>query len=64
MTDFSRLRKRQLREAHATAVASAANEIDNIATATIAYSSEDPAHPIENAFDGCSGPGHPLDQRA
>lgn len=57
MTDFSRLRKRQLREAGATSVASATNEIDIIATATIAYSSEDPAHPIEHAFDGCSGPG-------
>lgn len=59
MTDFSRLRKRQLREADATAGARAANEIDIIVTATIAYSSEDPAHPIEHAFDGYSGPGAP-----
>jgi F5/8 type C domain len=57
MTDFSRLRKRQLRGADATAGASAANRIDIIAATTIAYSSEDPAHPIEHAFDGCSGPG-------
>jgi hypothetical protein len=57
MTEFMRLRKRQLREAGATAGARAANEIDIIAAAMIAYSSEDPAHPIEHAFDGCSGPG-------
>ena len=25
--------------------------------ATIAYSPEDPAHPVENLFDGRSGPG-------
>jgi hypothetical protein len=57
MTDFSRLHKRQLREGDITAGANAANEIDIIAAATIAYSSEDPAHPIEHAFDGSSGPG-------
>jgi hypothetical protein len=57
MTDLSRFRKRQLREADATAGERAANEIDIIAAATIAYSSEDPAHPIEHAFDGYSGPG-------
>ena len=55
MTDFSRLRKRQLRAAAATAGASAANEIDIVATATIAYSCE--AHPIEHAFDGFGGRG-------
>jgi hypothetical protein len=57
MTDFSRLRKRQLRATDATAGAQAANEIDIVATATIAYSSEDPAHPIEHALDGFSGLG-------
>ena len=57
MTDFSRLRKQQLREADITAGATATNEIDIIAAATIAHSSEDPAHPIEYAFDGSSGPG-------
>jgi len=55
MKDVSWLRKRQLGGAEAVG-AKAANEIDIIATATIAYSSEDPAHPIEPAFDGC-GPG-------
>lgn len=57
MTDFSRLRKRQLRAADANAVGSAANEIDIIATAAIAYSCEEPAHPIEHAFDGLGGRG-------
>jgi hypothetical protein len=57
MTDFSRLRKRQLGTADVTAATHAANEIDIVATATIAYSSEDPAHPIEHAFDGYNGPG-------
>jgi hypothetical protein len=41
----------------AIAGASADDEIDIVATATIAYSSEDPAHPIEHVFDGYRGPG-------
>lgn len=57
MTGFSRPRKRQLHEADTAAGATAAEEIDIIAGATIAYSSEDPAHPIECAFDGYGGPG-------
>ena len=57
MTDFSRLRKRRLREPDGTEGASAVNEIDIIVAATIAYSSEDPAHPIGHAFDRHSGPG-------
>jgi hypothetical protein len=57
MTDLSRLRKRQLRPTDATAHKIADNEIDIIASAAIAYSSEDPAHPIEYAFDGDGGPG-------
>lgn len=57
MKDFSRFRKRQLHAADAAASARVANEIDIIATATIAYSSEDPAHPIERMFDGYSGAG-------
>jgi hypothetical protein len=32
-------------------------EIDIAACGTIAYSSEDPAHPIEHLLDGRSGPG-------
>ena len=35
----------------------ATDEIDIAACATIAYSSEDPVHPIENSLDECSGPG-------
>ena len=35
----------------------ATDEIDIAARATIAYSSEDPAHPIENLLDERSGPG-------
>lgn len=57
MTDFPRLRKRQLGAADANSGAGAANEIDIIAAATIAYSCEDPAHPIEHAFDGFGGRG-------
>ena len=46
MTDLSRLRKRLLEADAATS-----------AGATIAYSSEDPAHPVEHMLDGQSGPG-------
>lgn len=49
MTDFAWFRK-QLREADATAGAGGAKEIEIIAAAMIAYSSEDPSHPIEHAF--------------
>jgi hypothetical protein len=56
MTEPSRIRKRQLAADAATSVR-AAGEIDIVGGATIAYSSEDPAHPIEHAMDGCSGPG-------
>ncbi|MFZ3236670.1 MAG: discoidin domain-containing protein [Stellaceae bacterium] len=55
MTDLPQLRKRQL--APDPVAAPAAGEIDIVGCATIAYSSEDPAHPIEHALDGCSGPG-------
>ncbi|HEY3909191.1 MAG TPA: discoidin domain-containing protein [Stellaceae bacterium] len=54
--DLSRVRKRQI-GSDAAASARDADEIDIIGCATIAYSSEDPAHPIEHALDGCSGPG-------
>src|SRR5215470_7200287 len=56
MTDLSRLRKRRLEDDAATS-ARAADEIDIVSCATIAYSSEDPAHPVEHMLDGRSGPG-------
>jgi F5/8 type C domain len=56
MTDIPRLRKRPL-EADAAASGRAANEIDIVSRATVSYSSEDPAHPVDNLFDGRSGPG-------
>ena len=55
MTERPRLRKRPL-EADAATTARA-DEIDIAGCASIAYSSEDPAHPLENLFDGRSGPG-------
>ena len=56
MTKLSRLRKRPL-EADAQANAGATGEIDIAGGATVAYSSEDPAHPVEHLLDGNSGPG-------
>src|ERR1700732_3383118 len=55
MTDRSRLRKRPL-ETDATTNARAAGEIDIAGCATISYSAEDPAHPVEHMLDGRSGP--------
>jgi hypothetical protein len=43
---------RKLLDAEATTYAGTADEIDIIGCATIAYSSENPAHPIEHLFDG------------
>jgi hypothetical protein len=54
MTDLSRLRKRPLEDDAATR---AADEIDIAGCATIAYSSENPAHPVEHVLDRRSGPG-------
>src|SRR5438105_3930337 len=51
-----RLRKRPF---EATAAASAADETDITGCAAIAYTSEDPAHPVEHMLDGCCGPGAP-----
>jgi hypothetical protein len=48
-----RVRKRQL--GAEPEVADGA--IDLAGTATLAYSSEDPAHPVEHAIDGRGGPG-------
>ena len=56
MTDLSRIRKRPL-EADAATSARAAGEIDIAGGATIAYTSEDPAHPVEHMLDGSCGPG-------
>jgi len=56
MTEPSRLRKRPL-DVGAATTARAAEEIDIAGRATIAYSSEDPVHPVENLLDGRSGPG-------
>ncbi|WP_119303878.1 discoidin domain-containing protein [Dongia deserti] len=52
----SGLRKRQLEPGGARS-ARAADEVDVASCATIAYSSEDPAHPVEHLLDGRSGPG-------
>jgi hypothetical protein len=59
MTERPRLRKRPL-ETDAATIARAADEIDIAGCATISYSSEDPAHPVEHLFDGHSGPGATL----
>src|ERR1700747_2552236 len=56
MTDLSRLRKRPL-ESDAATSAGAAGEIDIAGGATIAYTSEGPAHPVEHMLDGSYGPG-------
>ena len=56
MTERPRVRKRLLAADTAT-VGRAAGEIDIACCATIAYSSEDAAHPVENILDGQSGPG-------
>ena len=56
MTDPPRIRKRPARS-YATTSARADGAIDIVGGATIAYSSEDPAHPVEHMLDGCSGPG-------
>jgi hypothetical protein len=50
------LRKRQLEVDGATR-GRAADEVDIVSCATIAYSSENPAHPVEHLVDGVSGPG-------
>lgn len=49
------IRKRHLAAAGETGRAD--GEIDIAACGTIAYSSEDPAHPVEHLLDGRSGPG-------
>src|SRR5262249_48702746 len=56
MTERPRLRKRPL-ETDPASAARAPGEIDIAACATVAYSSEDRDHPLENLFDEHSGPG-------
>ena len=56
MKNPSRLRKKPL-AAGATMSASVADAIDIAGCATIAYSSENPRHPVEHMLDGRSGPG-------
>src|SRR5215831_8334265 len=56
MTERSPVRKRPLTADTATA-GRAADEIDIAGCATIAYSSEDRSHPVENLLDGLFGPG-------
>ena len=56
MTDLPRIRKRPL-DAKARRRGRDAGEIDIAGGATIAYSSEDLAKPVEHLLDGHSGPG-------
>ena len=56
MTNPPRPRKRPL-QADMPASAGALDEIDIVRSATIAYSSEDPANPVDHLLDGHSGPG-------
>ena len=56
MTAPSPLRKRPLEADAATSVRDN-DEIDIAGCATIAYSSENPAHPVEHLLDRRSGPG-------
>jgi hypothetical protein len=53
---MAQLRKRLLEDARPLRASSSA-ELDVTAGATIAYSSEEPAHPIDRMFDGRDGPG-------
>ena len=56
MTERPQVRKRSL-AADTAAAGRAAGEIDIARCATIVYSSEDPAHPVETLLDGEAGPG-------
>jgi len=53
---MGQIRKRLLQDARLLPASSSA-ELDVAAGATIAYSSENPAHPVDNMFDGRDGPG-------
>ena len=56
MSSPSILRKRQL-TADGAESASVAGELDIVGCAIIAFTSEDPAHPVEHLLDRNSGPG-------
>lgn len=56
MSHMDQIRKRLLQDAWLLPASSSA-ELDLTAGATIAYSSEEPAHPVDNIFDGRDGPG-------
>jgi len=53
------MRKRQIDTQDAAAAVVASGEIDCTEHASIAFSSEDPSHPIDCVFDGRHGPGAP-----
>jgi F5/8 type C domain-containing protein len=53
---MEQIRKRLLDDASLLS-GSSSTELDVTAGATIAYSSEEPAHPVDNMFDGRNGPG-------
>jgi len=53
---MAQMRKRLLKEDRPLSARSNA-ELDVTAGATIAYSSEEPTHPVDNIFDGRDGPG-------
>jgi hypothetical protein len=52
---ISQIRKRLLKDARLLAAPS--TELDVKTGATVAYSSEQPSHPVDNMFDGRDGPG-------
>jgi len=52
---MSTIRKRKLDQSETPASNSGALDLARVAS--MAYSSEDPAHPLENLFDGQVGPG-------
>ena len=54
--DTSRVRKHLIGE-HSSTVDETSGEIDISRHATLAYSSEDPNHPLEHLIDGRCGPG-------
>ena len=54
---MGQIRKRLLQDAWPRPASYSSAELDVTAHGTIAYSSEEPAHPVDNAFDGRDGPG-------
>lgn len=56
-TDTSRIRKRLMSEQRSSVLREEPDEIDIANHATLVYSSEDPAHPLEYLLDGRNGRG-------